>query len=129
LVICYKGEIFCTQSKCAHYGFNLAKGLLIGDKLICPLHNAAFSIKSGHEEQGPVFNGLKTFPVKRENGKIVLSIPADTWNKSPAPRTSAIKEFNKDKKIVIVGGGIAALAAVDSLRETGYDGFIYMVSK
>jgi len=41
----------------------LAKGLLIGDKIICPLHNAAYKINTGQEEQGPVYGGLKTFPV------------------------------------------------------------------
>jgi len=30
---------------------------------------------------------------------------------------------------VIVGGGAAALSAIDSLRQTGYDGIITIVSK
>lgn len=47
LVIKYEGKVYCTQSKCAHFGFSLAKGLLFGDKIICPLHNAGFSIKTG----------------------------------------------------------------------------------
>lgn len=74
-MISYQGQIYCTQSKCAHFGFNLAKGLLIGDKLVCPLHNAAYNIKSGHEEQGPVYGGLKNFPVERKDGKIIVTIP------------------------------------------------------
>lgn len=65
LVIRYEGKLYCIQSKCSHFGFSLAKGLLLGDKIICPLHNAGFDIKTGQQEQGPVFDGLKTFPVEK----------------------------------------------------------------
>lgn len=83
MVICYKGEIYSTQSKCSHFGFNLAKGLLIGDKIICPLHNAGFRITTGQEEQGPVFGGLKTFKVERKNGKIIVKVPQEGWAAQP----------------------------------------------
>jgi len=83
LVINYQGEIYATQSKCAHFGFDLKKGLLVGDKLICPLHNAAFSIKTGGEEQGPVFNGLRTFKVERIDGVIRIQVPKNSWSNSP----------------------------------------------
>lgn len=47
LVVKYEGNIYSLQSKCAHFGFSLAKGMMIGDKLLCPLHNAGFSVKTG----------------------------------------------------------------------------------
>ena len=72
LVIKHHDKVYCTQSKCAHFGFSLAKGFLSGDKIICPLHNAGFSIKTGKPDQGPVFNGLKTFPVDVKGGKIIV---------------------------------------------------------
>lgn len=31
LVINYQGSIYSTQSKCSHFGFSLAKGLLVGN--------------------------------------------------------------------------------------------------
>jgi hypothetical protein len=40
-----------------------------------------------------------------------------------------VKNFNPNKKIVIVGGGAAALSAIDSLRQNGYDGVITVISK
>jgi nitrite reductase/ring-hydroxylating ferredoxin subunit len=128
LVISYQGNVYATQSKCSHFGFNLAKGLLIGDKIICPLHNAGFKITTGHEEQGPVFGGLKTFKVERSNGKITVKVPKDGWDAQPV-REYEVKQFNKNKNYVIVGGGAAALAAIDSLRQNGYDGLITVISK
>ncbi len=56
-------------------------------------------------------------------------MPKDGWDAKPAPRQYEIKEFNKNKRIVIVGGGAAALSAIDSLRQTGYDGLITVISK
>ena len=56
-------------------------------------------------------------------------MPKDTWDAKPEPRDYGITEFNQNKRIVIVGGGPAALSAIDSLRQTGYDGLITIVSK
>jgi len=56
---------------------------MIGDKVVCVAHNAKFSIKTGAPEQGPVFGGLKTFPVERRDGKIIVSIPKVGWDSNP----------------------------------------------
>jgi nitrite reductase/ring-hydroxylating ferredoxin subunit len=44
LVINYQGSIYSVQSKCSHFGFSLSKGTLFGNQILCPLHNAGFSI-------------------------------------------------------------------------------------
>ena len=111
LVINYQGEIYATQSKCSHFGFNLAKGLLVGDKLICPLHNAAFSIKTGSEDQGPVFDGLRTFKAERVDGLIKVKVPKATWGSAPDYKPLGKDNVDKNKKIVIIGAGAAALSA------------------
>jgi nitrite reductase/ring-hydroxylating ferredoxin subunit len=79
LLVKYMGEYYCIQSKCPHFGYPMVKGVLSGDKVICPLHNAGFSIKSGYPEQGPTLDGLKTFPVEVENGKVRVSVPKVGW--------------------------------------------------
>jgi apoptosis-inducing factor 3 len=129
LVINYQGEIYSTQSKCAHFGFNLAKGLLVGDKLICPLHSAAFSIKTGQEDQGPVFNGIRTFKVERIDGNIRVLVPKGSWESPPEYKELGKENIEKDKKIVIIGAGSAGLSAAETLRKTGYKGYIYLVTK
>lgn len=120
----------CIQSKCSHFGFNLAKGLLIGDKIICPLHNAAFDIKTGQQDQGPVFDGLKTFPVeKTPEGKIKLTVPKVGWESKPNRKLLGEANVDHSKKIVIIGGGPTGLAAAETLRDSGYTGEIIMISK
>ncbi len=129
LVINYRGEIYSIQSKCSHFGFDLAKGLLVGDKIICPLHNASFSIKTGGDEYGPVFNGLKTFQVERVDGKIKVSIPKNGWSSAPEYKELGKDNIDKSKQIVIIGAGSAGLSAAETLRKTGYKGYIYLVTK
>ena len=130
LVMRYQGKLYCTQSKCAHFGFALSKGLLVGDKLICPLHNAGFDIKTGKQDQGPVFDGLKTFPVeKTSDGKIKVTVPKVGWDSKPERRSLGESNVDKSKKIVIIGAGPTGLAAAETLRDSGYNGLIYMISK
>lgn len=51
-------KIYAVSSKCSHFGFNLSNGILFGEILYCPLHLAAFNIKTGEIENGPSFNGI-----------------------------------------------------------------------
>lgn len=34
-------------------------------------------------DQGPVFSGLKTFPVERKGGKIIVTLPKQGWGNKP----------------------------------------------
>ena len=129
LITKYQGEYYCTQSKCSHFGFSLAKGMLVCDKLLCPLHNAGFDVKTGLAEQGPVIDGLKTFPVKRSNGKVIISVPKNGWQNKAEKPVLGEQNIDKSKKIVIIGAGPAAISAAETLRDTGYKGLIYMISK
>lgn len=65
LVCKVNGLIYCVSNWCPHGGAGapLSSGFLIGDKVKCPWHNASFSVKTGVFEEGPMLNGLQTFPV------------------------------------------------------------------
>ena len=43
---------------------SLAFGVLFGDKIKCPAHNAAFNVTDGAPDEGPMLDGLQKFPVE-----------------------------------------------------------------
>ena len=42
-----KGEFYAIDRKCTHMKGNLAKGLVEGTSVKCPLHGAKFNLKTG----------------------------------------------------------------------------------
>lgn len=52
------GKLHCVSRSCPHYGVNLAFGVLFGNKIKCPAHNAAFSVTDGVPDEGPMLDGL-----------------------------------------------------------------------
>jgi nitrite reductase/ring-hydroxylating ferredoxin subunit len=45
------------------------------DKVVCPFHNAAFSILTGEPEHAPALDGLPVFEVIEKDGKVFVKIP------------------------------------------------------
>jgi len=123
----YDGKYYATAGKCPHSAANLEKGVLFDDKIVCPWHDASFSIVTGKPEQGPVFDNLPTFPVREVNGKLVVQVPR-VIPKSVEPALS--KRFVADfKKFVILGSGPAALSAIETLRRSNFKGEIIVITK
>ena len=80
LVVKLEGKHYCVQSSCPHVGAPLGKGLLFDDKVLCPFHNAGFSVISGAPEMGPVFNGLATYEITENEGKLRIVVPKNKLN-------------------------------------------------
>ena len=128
LVCKIHGKHYCVQSKCPHVGAPLVKGLLFDDKVLCPFHNAGFSVITGYPELGPVFNGLAKYDIQEKNGKLTITVPKNKLNVSQIVQMS--KRNPKDsRRYVIVGGGPAALSCAETLRQSGYEGEIVMITE
>ena len=119
-------EFFAVGANCSHYGGLLAKGLMLGDEIRCPLHHACFSLRTGEALRAPAFDAISCWRVERIGSKVFLR------DKLPAPvrkRTLPSNETNSHPpSVIIVGGGAAGLAAADMLRREGYDRPVTMVS-
>jgi nitrite reductase (NADH) small subunit len=68
------GRLFATQNRCPHKQGPLSEGLVGAGKVICPLHAHKFDLCTG---EGPEpAECVRVYPVREENGEIVLSLDA-----------------------------------------------------
>jgi nitrite reductase/ring-hydroxylating ferredoxin subunit len=127
LVARVDGVLYAVSPKCTHYGVNLKYGMLVGDRVYCPAHTASFSVITGYPDGGPVFNGLQTYEVWEDKGKVFVKAPRVIKNhKKDMPM--AKQDLTNLERYVIVGGGVAGLSAAESLRQGGFTGEIRMLS-
>ena len=125
------GEIFCVGSKCSHYGAPLAQGMLFGERVFCPWHLASFSVKTGYPDFGPVFSALRVYKTEVTDGNIYVHVP----EKEPSKFTDVGMvdlenvETCSNERMVVIGAGPAGLAAVETLRQSGFTGKITMINK
>jgi nitrite reductase/ring-hydroxylating ferredoxin subunit len=51
------GKYYALSPKCPHFGAPMVTGALVGNRVLCPWHNASFSISTGE----PPSSFLKSF--------------------------------------------------------------------
>ena len=68
-----EAEVFATQNACPHKGGPLTDGIVHGGKVTCPLHNWVFDLATG-EAQGADEGRIATFPVKIEDGRVLIDV-------------------------------------------------------
>ena len=71
---CPEGEYYATDGLCTHEKVHLADGLVMDDMIECPKHNGRFDYRTGQAKGAPVCVNLKTYPVKREGGQVLIEI-------------------------------------------------------
>lgn len=126
LIARYEDKIYALSNFCSHFGVPLAGSVLFDDKVICPAHNAAFSIVDGFPEQSPAKDGLQTYEVFEEDGKKFVKVPSNF--KDNRVVDMATRDPSNKTKFVIVGGGAAGLAAAETLRQSDFTGEIIVLS-
>ncbi|MGI8570428.1 MAG: FAD-dependent oxidoreductase [Methylocella sp.] len=123
VLLARRGEdVFAVGAVCTHYGGPLADGLVVGETVRCPWHHACFSLRTGEALRAPALNPVSCFRVERRNGSVFVQEKLE----KAAPR--ALTSPTLPRSVVIVGGGAAANAAAETLRNEGYRGGITMLS-
>ncbi|WP_053843820.1 non-heme iron oxygenase ferredoxin subunit [Paracidovorax avenae] len=69
-----EGEVFATDNLCTHGNARLCDGFLEGHEIECPLHQGRFDVRDGRALCAPLTQGLRTYPVRIEQGKVFLQI-------------------------------------------------------
>ncbi|MGH6826965.1 FAD-dependent oxidoreductase [Methyloceanibacter sp.] len=115
-------DVFAVGAVCTHYGGPLAEGLVVGETVRCPWHHACFSLRTGEALRAPALNPVSCFRVERRNRSVYVQEKLEI----AAPRALTLPAL--PRSVVIVGGGAAANAAAETLRNEGYRGGITMLS-
>lgn len=64
--------VYATDGLCTHESVHLADGLVIENTIECPKHNGVFDYTTGQAKGAPVCVNLRTYPVKVENGMVMI---------------------------------------------------------
>ena len=119
------GTYYAMQAHCSHYGASLAQGALSGTRVICPWHHACFDVTTGQHQEAPGVDGLPVYQVTVEGDQVMVQLPEEKQRTvAPALTTRA----SSDEHTVIVGGGPAALHALQALRAAEYPGRISLIT-
>lgn len=76
------GRFHAAQRKCPHLGFNLCRGSLEDNAIVCPLHKAKFDLGTGAIQRDPKLLFIKMtakadlaiHPVKVEGDDVLVGI-------------------------------------------------------
>lgn len=119
-------DVRVMPAECPHYHGPLPDGVLHEGRLVCPWHQAIFSVRDGDLLEPPSFFALPTWPVRLHAGEVWVDIPDEAPGQRTPPMTPP--DPSRDGRLaVLVGAGGAAAAAAESLRQEGFSGRIVMV--
>ena len=67
-------QYYASDGLCTHEKVHLAGGFVMDNIVECPKHNGRFDISTGEAKGAPACIDLRTYPVKVENGQVVIDI-------------------------------------------------------
>ena len=76
LVVNLDGRFHATQGVCSHQYFELDRGALTGDSVMCTLHMSRFSLLDGEVIDPPAELPLAIYQVVVEGGRVLIDLPA-----------------------------------------------------
>jgi apoptosis-inducing factor 3 len=127
LLTCVKGKISALGALCTHYNARLETGILSGDTIVCPSHQACFCATTGDLREHPALNALPIFEAVVRGNDVVVKLP-EKIAKMRIPDMVSLDPARDPRTFVILGAGAAGNAAAQSLRQNGFQGRIVMIS-
>jgi nitrite reductase (NADH) small subunit len=84
-------RFLATDNQCPHQGGPLCDGIVTGSSVVCPLHAWKVSLASGEVERPSSAKDhcVATYPVRVEDGIIVIGLPSTPGARSVVPPAAA----------------------------------------
>lgn len=99
--------------RCTHYGGALGDGICFNEEIRCPLHHAAFDVRTGEAVGAPALDAIPAYETVVRDGQVFVT----GEGKVVAPRR---RPPYFPYSVVIVGAGAAGAVAAETLRRYGY---------
>ncbi len=122
------GEFYALGAHCTHYHAPLADGVLCGNRLVCPWHQATFDVTTGDMVEPPALDALPKFAVRVEADRVLVELPDDPPDRRVPDMVDPDPEADA-RVFAILGAGAAGYAAAQTLREDGFRGRIVVVTR
>jgi nitrite reductase/ring-hydroxylating ferredoxin subunit len=68
------GEVSALSGTCTHEEADLGLGMILEDRIVCPLHLSQFDLRTGAVLNPPATAPLKSFNVKIEDGTVYVEV-------------------------------------------------------
>jgi len=118
--------VHALAATCPHRGVPMAKGTVVGDRIVCGVHRAAFALDSGELLSPPACENLARYEVRIEADVVHVTID-ESVPEHPVPFMSA--RGDDPRHMVVVGGGAAGWRAAEGLRREGFTGRVTVVGE
>jgi 3-phenylpropionate/trans-cinnamate dioxygenase ferredoxin subunit len=70
------GTFYAINDNCTHEEYPLSEGRLDGHAIECAKHGAQFDVRTGAVLCAPAFQPVKTYPIRVEDGQILIGVRA-----------------------------------------------------
>lgn len=75
VVVCRTRDgLYALDNTCTHAEARMCEGSLKGTRIVCPLHGAAFDVKTGNVLSGPATSSLSSYAARVVGERIEVSI-------------------------------------------------------
>jgi len=125
IVLVRQGDsVHALAATCPHRGVPMSKGTVVGDRIVCGVHRAAFALDSGELLSPPACENLARYAVRIASDAVHVTVD-EAVTEHPVPRMA--RRGDDPRHVVVVGGGAAGWRAAETLRREGFTGRVTVV--